>query len=550
MATVGMAQRARLASLHPRRLVGALALSWPLAGILAVGAILRLDNFTQAFTDVFSWRQASTAMMAQNFTTNWNIFYPEVNWTGPGPSYQGREFQTVSYLTALLWRVFGQHDAIARVVVIAFGVWGIFALYHLVRRVWDEHHALAAAAMMALLPGAIFVDRSFLPDPAMVALTMTTCWMLVVYLQTGRARFLALATAIGSWAFLTKLPGLLVGLPMLYAAFAILGRRGVFAPRRLAALTGAAVVMLAPVVAYYFWARHLALTYPPHHFAGSGNWLWVDGVAEWWRANYFLADARVNFEYWLWTPAVMALAVLGLLFRAPGGRRTMPDDGDAVDRRGAPWFFHCWLAGCVFYYAIGARELVENPWNFHIFNPAVAAFAGRALILIGSFGRTAATARAGLARIAVVLAIVVVAGQGVLKTMYKPEHADQTFRLGLALRERTQPRDLVVTVANDLGDPVGIYYSRRRGWVFPPASEDIAWNELPARDEDSIRMLEQLRARGADWLGVVTEPEHDFWSGHPALLAHIRRTLVFSAKSADWVIYRIPSRKQRRSGTS
>src|SRR5215471_12398938 len=100
--------------------------------ILLVGAALRLEHVTQPFVDKFSWREASTAMMAQNFFRGqWNILYPEVDWGGPGPNYQGREFQTVTYIAALLYKIVGQHDWVGRCVAVAFGLWGIFALYQL-----------------------------------------------------------------------------------------------------------------------------------------------------------------------------------------------------------------------------------------------------------------------------------------------------------------------------------------------------------------------------------------------------------------------------------
>src|SRR5688572_25910287 len=157
-----------------------------LAGILMLAAGLRLWRVDQPLVDAFSWRQASTAMMADNFyRTNPNILYPEVSWTGPGPNYQGREFQTLSYLASLGYRVFGQHESIGRALAAIFGTWGVFALFMLVRRVWDEPRALAAALMLAIIPGAIFIDRSFLPDPAMLSLTTTAAWLFVVTLQTG-----------------------------------------------------------------------------------------------------------------------------------------------------------------------------------------------------------------------------------------------------------------------------------------------------------------------------------------------------------------------------
>ena len=129
-----------------------------LISILVVATLLRCDQIHQPFIDGFSWREASTAMMAHNFyQTNWNIFFPQVDWGGAGPNYQGREFQTVSYITALLYVIFGQQDWVGRSVAVVFGVWGIFALYQLVRLVWDEKHALVSAAVMAILPGSIFI---------------------------------------------------------------------------------------------------------------------------------------------------------------------------------------------------------------------------------------------------------------------------------------------------------------------------------------------------------------------------------------------------------
>src|SRR5215470_1310591 len=85
--------------------------------IVLVAAILRLEDLRQPLNDVFSWREASTAMMADNFWQHsWNIFYPEVSWTGPGPSYQGREFQIFSYSVAILQAIFGWHDWLGRLV--------------------------------------------------------------------------------------------------------------------------------------------------------------------------------------------------------------------------------------------------------------------------------------------------------------------------------------------------------------------------------------------------------------------------------------------------
>jgi hypothetical protein len=61
-----------------------------------------------------------------------------------------------------------------------------------------------------------------------------------------------------------------------------------------------------------------------------------------------------------------------------------------------------------------------------------------------------------------------------VRWMYR-NYARETRELGLALARISQPSDLVVTVANDIGDPGAIYYSQRRGWVFPPAWPNVNW---------------------------------------------------------------------------
>lgn len=507
----------------------------PIAVVLLAAALMRLNHVDQPLTDIFSWRQSSTAMMAENFyRRNWNILYPEVSWNGPGPTYQGREFQTVSYLTALLYVPLGQQEWIGRVVASTFGVWGVFALYQLVRRVWDEPRALASAAILAVMPGAVFIDRSFLPDPAMVALATTTLWLWVAYLQTGKRRYLVLTASIGMWAIASKLPALLIGLPGVYAAVAILGLREVVRPRRLLTFGVLATAVLVPVALYYLWVRELARLYPPYHFAGAGNWVWVDGALAWWQRGYYLDSIADDLRYWLWTTPIIGLVAVGLLLPPTRHEADGPDD-----RRRAPWLFHWWLAGCAFYVLIGARELSENVWNLHIFNPPAAALAGQALVFLGTLGSRAVCRPASLARMAAIMAVVVVTTLGTLPTLYKPEHAQDGYELGLALREVSAPGDLVVTMTNDLGDPVAIYYSRRRGWIFPPAIPDRWWNQLPSDDDESIEQFEMLRASGARWLGFVRHFDKETWDGHEQLLAHFLETCEYVTGGSEWVVYRI-----------
>jgi hypothetical protein len=523
-----------------------------LAAILILGAALRFNHITQPFNGMFRWRQTSTAMMASNFYhRSWNIFYPQVSWTGTDPGYQGREFQTITYIAALLYLIFGEHDWIGRSVAVCFGLWGIFALYHLIRRIWGEERALWGAAVMSLLPGSICIERCFLPDPAMVALMTTSVWMLVCFLQTDRLMFLVLAGVTGCWGVLTKLPGLVVGPAMLYAILVVWAGDKRRMAKRLVAIGVTALLALVPVAAYYLWALHLSRAYPPYHLAGQGNWIWTHNLSEWLNAGYFVSEIRPKFEIWLWTRPVIVLVAIGTLLPLLSLGRHKLNWNAASHQSPAmttPYLFHFWVLGVLVYYAIGAQEMAWNTWNFHILNPAAAALAGGALSTAAAFiAKLVAPSRQVLIKIGLCVLYAVIMFKPTARAMAVSYAVSerQGYELGLALREVSAPADLVLTMPRDLGDPMVIYYSQRRGWPFPPPGIQ-SFPLLPENDRESIDAFEQLRCDGARWLGIVATQLQRLERSHPILLRYFDETCLVYRSSPNWTIYSIPP-PQRRS---
>jgi hypothetical protein len=506
----------------------------PISVILLVAFLLRIYQINQPYIDAFSWRQSSTAMMAENFyRENGNILYPEVNWTGPGHNYQGREFQTVSYLASLLYKFFGVQDWIGRLIAAIFGIWGIFSLYQLVRRVWDEEHAVIAAAVMALLPASIFIERSFLPDPVMVSLVTTCLWFLIAYLQTERFFYLILGAIYGCLGFLTKLPGLLVGLSILYAVIVILRSKGQLKGRKIFFLSMVTIAVMLPVIAYYLWAQHLSLTYPPYHFAGSGNWLWDQGLQSWLKRKYFLRDLKSVGLYWLWDVPVTGMLLVSL-FLPPVFYKIK--NGIQIKNE-VPWFFHFWLIGCAFYYFIGAKELISNAWNFHIFSPVISVLAARTIVVVSKYYTVKRSVI--YMRAAGMLLLIFISGYFLLREyLYTSNNAGYSYSLGLALNKISKPGDLVVTIAQDMGDPVSIYYSRRKGWVFPPAKEWAPKN-LPAKDEEAILLIEDLRRQGADWFGITINHLEKIEIDHNIFYKYLQDRYQEMRKTKQYIIYRL-----------
>ncbi len=496
----------------------------PLVAVTLLALAMRLNRIREPLIDAYSWREASTAMMAENFYRHsWNIFLPAVNWVGPQPGYQGREFQFTTYLAAITYTIFGQHDWIGRGICVIFGTWSVIALYLLTRRVWDEPRACAAALVQAILPGAVFVDRSFLPDPSMLAFTLTACWMLIPYLQTERRRWLIGACFFGALALLAKLPAIVALAPVIY----VLTRYR----RRNPHTTAAAVAcVFAPVIAYYCWAIYVGRHYPPYHIAGESNWIWSHPFSDILKHAYYLPEAARELALRLWTFPAILFMLIGLLVRAPRHR----------------WFFHFWLLGCVVLHFIGARELTMNPWNFQIFSAACSALCANGIIWIAS--SLSPTRRGRFLPIGMATGIVLIASVITLKTLYDRPQGYANYRMGRALHDVSQPGDLVVTLAADIGDPIAIYYSGRRGWIFPPAHRrDLhpEYTMFPDDENISIALFDDLLNQHAKWIGIVTAPMDDhvpqwnFWENQPRLVEHLNETCALVEKNAGYVIYRV-----------
>jgi preprotein translocase subunit Sec61beta len=511
-----------------------------LALILLLSLGFRCWHIQQPLYDYFSWREASTAMMADNFPRNsWNIFYPEVSWTGADPGYQGRELAILPFLTALLHSIFGWHDWFGRAVAAAFSALTVVSLYQLVRLVAGRWQAHSAALMYALLPGAILIDRSFLPEPVMLALVTTGTWLFVKYLDTGRPGLLVLSTAVFTLGVLAKLPGIAASGAILVALLADMGG-GVDhpSPRRFAAHAAAITASLAAIAAYYGWTIHLASLYPPHHVAGSG-YIWTDGAKSFAEAWFYIPQSWNSFVKWF--AAVPALALIGV------GLLAGPAASVETSAPGLRWIFHGWLlAGAVLYLAM-AREISVNVWNFHYLSVPLAVFAGRGFMLLVQGVSASAPRLMVVARGAAVTTVILAAGTlpsislwYEIPGTYKGSYAG--YALGQALESLSKPGDYVVAVSGLVGDPVAIYYSRRRGWTFPPAAEGGDWTTL-VTDEQSIALLEGLKARGAKWFGTVKSAKDSkgqhILEANAGLISYLDKTASRVADTPDYVIYRL-----------
>ncbi len=186
--------------------------------IIISGFLLRLINITDPILEVAGWRQCDTASVARNFYYNgMNIFYPQVLWGGATEGYVGEaEFHLYTFTVAILYKIFGVHEYLGRLVSIMAFCGGAFLLYKLARKYFDKTPSLIALLFYTFNPYMFFYSRAFMPDSSMIFFSIAMLYYFSEWIdKEGLWRFVVM-TLCAVFAFLIKVPAVCLGLPLLY----------------------------------------------------------------------------------------------------------------------------------------------------------------------------------------------------------------------------------------------------------------------------------------------------------------------------------------------
>lgn len=482
----------------PKLRLGLLRSKYLIFFIIVLAVLLRSYKITNPYTELFGWRESSTAMMAANlYEGNTTLLYPMVNYGGPGPNYQGREFQTVTYVTSKLYSVFGINNWVGRAVCILFGIMGLLSIYGLVKEVWDRERAILAAFILAILPGSVYLDRCFVPDPAMLGLFSLSLYLSVLYFKKKNVIYFVLAALAGCLGVLTKLNGAILIIPVLYI-FISSWKKGMLNRKELLILSTGFLLVAGIVSSYYLWARHISLTYPPYHFAGSDKFFSIDKLALWIEKKYFLDHLYFNLLNRIWTGPILLLFFMGLV--SPVSAKTP-----------FRYIFHYWVLALLAQYVIEAEHLASDPNNLVLYIPPAAVFSSNALYKIAMLYRNKYGSRIAKLTFGLCMIVVVCTAFIHLKGLFNDYYLNH-YIIGNKLKELAPEKDLAISLDQR---PVTLYYSGLNGWVFPPfqkpSYEWFVWhNEYdPKYAGIDIRLLKELQKKGAKWLVI---PEGNSYS--------------------------------------
>lgn len=231
-----------------------------LAAFLLFAAALRVPDVWRPIdgSTWSQWREADVGSIARNFyREDPNPFRPRIDWRGDGPGLVESEFPLYPWAVSLLYRAFGYHEELARVLSFAISLASGVVFFGIARRLLPPLGLAAALLFFALNPLAVQMSTAVQPEPLMLLFYLLAIHAFLRWIGEGNRRFGVLAAAWTALAILAKAPAAHVGL--LFAALCLdrHGWRAVLQP----SLWLFAVAALAPPAAWYAFSHQYWLVY-------------------------------------------------------------------------------------------------------------------------------------------------------------------------------------------------------------------------------------------------------------------------------------------------
>ena len=471
-----------------------------LLAVFLVALAFRLWGVTNPLLDFHSWRQTLTATIAKNFYLgDMNLLQPATNWVR---EYYEFEFQIYPYLVAVLYKIFGFHDLLGRLVAIAFSLGTVGMLYLLGKRYYNPATGLIAAGAFAILPMSVYYTRAFMPESAMLFFSAAMLYFFTRWLDDDTWKNFFLAAMCAALTFLIKLPALYMGGPLLFLAGLKFGKT-IFAQYKLYLFV---FLILTPSL---WWYGHMADLHAQTH-QGESIWLNNDKLAN----QGILLDYKF-YKLIFWTRLVEKMfaftafpfLVLGMISK--------------VERK-EQYLFHVWFFSvCSYFLIVAVGNRVHEYYQLPII-PVGAIFIGKFLADFfkahpnpGAWKRDV---KVGL----VLLMIVFIPIHSIYKLNKRLNFNRDYMTIGESIKAHTGEKDRILLQDIGANRPQTFYYSNRKGWT------------LGYRQKLSPRDIDQYIAKGAAYYAMAkidleqtNKKLFDYLSSNHRLIARDSLVILF-----------------------
>ena len=181
---------------------------------------LIITSFTYDYQDVLfrptqsihQWRQCDCLSITMNYYQDNNPFLqPSVHYLGAdGTGKTISECPLIYYSVASLWKVFGHHEFIYRMLVLLIYFIGLFSVFKLFEnKLKDSIWAMICSLLLFTSPTLVYYANNFLMDIPALSLAMVGLYFFFRFEQSGSNKFLYWSALFYTIAGLLKVSALL-----------------------------------------------------------------------------------------------------------------------------------------------------------------------------------------------------------------------------------------------------------------------------------------------------------------------------------------------------
>lgn len=189
--------------------------------VLYVLALFFLNFYTKTIfyrpSSMHQWRQTDCLSITKNYyEEGMHFFQPKIHYQGPVDGKAVSECPILNYTVAALWKVFGEHEFIYRLLEYLIYLTAIFVLFNTILRFYISNlMAFFVVSIVLTSPLLTFYSLNFLADvPALSLGIMSFCFFLNFYFSKKISLFYW-ALVCGTLAVLMKASALM-GLSLLF----------------------------------------------------------------------------------------------------------------------------------------------------------------------------------------------------------------------------------------------------------------------------------------------------------------------------------------------
>ncbi len=161
---------------------------------------------------IHQWRQCDCLSITMNYYQDNNPFLePSIHYLGrDGTGKTVSDFPLIYFLVAKLWKVFGHHEFIYRLVVLLFFFSGLFALFKIFENtIKDSILAIAGSLFLFTSPTLVYYANNFLMDIPAFSLALIGLYFFFRFIQSSANIHLYLFAFFYAIAGLLKITSLL-----------------------------------------------------------------------------------------------------------------------------------------------------------------------------------------------------------------------------------------------------------------------------------------------------------------------------------------------------